>query len=81
MGGILADDMGLGKTLQTIAYIHATKPEKPALIVAPSTLVYNWQKEIEKFLPEAKYLLITGIKEAREDLIKQVDEYEFIITS
>lgn len=81
MGGILADDMGLGKTLQTIAYIHGAKPEKPALIVAPSTLIYNWQKELEKFLPDAKYLLINGVKETREELIKTISGYEFIITS
>lgn len=81
MGGILADDMGLGKTLQTIAYIHSIKPEKPTLIVAPSTLIYNWQKEIEKFIPSAKYLLVNGVKETREKLIKTIDGYEFVITS
>lgn len=81
MGGILADDMGLGKTLQTIAYIHSVKPQKPSLIVAPSTLIYNWQKEIEKFLPGAKYLLINGVKENREELIRKIPDYEFVITS
>ena len=81
MGGILADDMGLGKTLQTIAYIHSVKPCKPTLIVAPSTLIYNWQKEIEKFIPGAKYLLINGVKETREELIKTIPGYEFVITS
>ncbi len=81
MGGILADDMGLGKTLQTLCYIHSTKPDKPALIVAPSTLIYNWQKEIEQFIPAAKYLIINGAKEVREELIKSVNGYEFVITS
>ncbi len=81
MGGILADDMGLGKTLQTIAYIHGIKPEKPALIVAPATLVYNWQSEIERFTPDAKYLIISGNKETREELLKKVNEYEFVLTS
>lgn len=81
MGGILADDMGLGKTLQTIAYIHIVKPHKPALIVAPSTLIYNWEKEIEKFIPSAKYLLINGTKEERKALIDTVNDYEFVITS
>ena len=81
MGGILADDMGLGKTLQTIAYIHGIRPEKPTLIVAPGTLVYNWQREIEKFTPNASYIIINGNKEAREALLKDISRYEFVITS
>ncbi len=81
MGGILADDMGLGKTLQTLAYIHGLKPQMPALIVAPSTLIYNWQKEIEQFIPDAKFLIISGTKEVRAELIKSINEYEFVITS
>lgn len=81
MGGILADDMGLGKTLQVIAYVHGIKPDKPVLIVAPSTLTYNWLREIEKFTPDATVLLISGAKEHREELLKTVGNYEFIITS
>lgn len=81
MGGILADDMGLGKTLQTIAYIHGAKPNKPSLIIAPSTLVYNWQKEIERFFPGLKFIVITGNKEIREELIKNIGDYEMVITS
>ena len=81
MGGILADDMGLGKTLQTICYIHGEKPDKPSLIVAPSTLVYNWQKEIERFFPNIKFLVISGSKETRSELIKTINDFEFVITS
>lgn len=81
MGGILADDMGLGKTLQTIAYIHGIKPKKPALIVAPATLVYNWQNELERFTPNAKYLVISGSREVRDGLLKTINDYEFVITS
>ncbi|MGN0180934.1 MAG: SNF2-related protein [Candidatus Ornithomonoglobus sp.] len=81
MGGILADDMGLGKTLQVIAYIHGIKPDKPVLIVAPSTLIYNWQREIERFTPDADSIIISGPKESRAELIKNIDEYEFVITS
>lgn len=80
-GGILADDMGLGKTLQVIAYIHGIKPLKPVLIVAPSALTYNWQNEINKFTPDAKTLIIDGGKAERAELIKTVDDYEFVITS
>ena len=80
-GGILADDMGLGKTLQVIAYIHGEKPGKPALIVTPSALTYNWKSEISRFTPDAKSLIIDGTKEERAKLIKTVCDYEFIITS
>jgi superfamily II DNA or RNA helicase len=53
-GMLLADDMGLGKTLQTIcfiAYVVETYPAKIALIVCPTSLIYNWQNELDKFAP------------------------------
>jgi SNF2 family DNA or RNA helicase len=50
LGVCLADEMGLGKTLQAIALLRAMKdPQKPSLVVMPKTLLYNWQREIEKF--------------------------------
>lgn len=55
LGGILADEMGLGKTVQAIALILSSFSEsestKPALIVAPASLVYNWKNEFQKFAP------------------------------
>lgn len=64
VGGILADDMGLGKTLQTIAHIslekYAGRLDRPALIVAPTSLVQNWQREIEKFAPGLKVVALQG---------------------
>lgn len=53
MGGCLADDMGLGKTLQTITVLAGIYPAQPksTLIVVPRSLVFNWQKEIERFAP------------------------------
>ena len=80
-GGILADDMGLGKTLQVIAYIRGVCPDRPVLIVAPSALTYNWQSEINKFTPDASSIIIDGPKSVRDELIKTVDKYEFVITS
>ncbi|MEH6954438.1 DEAD/DEAH box helicase [Neobacillus drentensis] len=54
LGGLLADDMGLGKTVQVISfltYLYQSNQLTPVLIVAPKTLIDNWQKELEKFAP------------------------------
>ncbi|RYL23028.1 DEAD/DEAH box helicase [Acinetobacter piscicola] len=64
-GGILADDMGLGKTAQTLAHLLIEKQagrldERPALIIAPTSLMQNWRKEAEKFAPELKVLILQG---------------------
>jgi SNF2 family DNA or RNA helicase len=82
-GGILADDMGLGKTIQTLAHIMLAKEQgllnKPVLIVAPTSVIFNWIKEIEKFTPSLKALLIYG-----NDRLKWFDklaEYDVILTS
>ena len=58
LGGCLADDMGLGKTLQTITLlsaIYANKQERPSLIVMPRSLLFNWQKELQRFAPHLTY--------------------------
>ncbi len=62
-GGILADDMGLGKTVQTLAYFQIYKnryPESRFLVVCPTTLMYNWEKEIQKFTPELRHFIHHG---------------------
>lgn len=81
LGGILADDMGLGKTLQVIAFIMSVKPQLPALIVAPSSLTYNWLNEISRFAPSAKAKIIDRTKEEREKAIRELDGLDFVITS
>lgn len=69
-GGILADDMGLGKTLQTIAFLASRLAEgKKVLILAPSSLIYNWQEEFVKFYPEAWVCVVEGNKKQRHSLI------------
>ncbi len=80
-GGILADEMGLGKTLQTIAFLASEKGEKPSLVVAPTSLLYNWQSEIEKFAPELKVLVMSGSKKQREELMEEVNNSDIVITS
>ena len=67
LGSILADDMGLGKTLQTITFLLKLKEEnqlggknEPALAVLPTTLLSNWQREIEKFAPSLSFYIYHG---------------------
>lgn len=80
-GGILADEMGLGKTLETIAFIASEKGDKPSIVVAPTSLLYNWQSEIERFAPELKSLVMSGSKSQREELMEKVKESDIVITS
>ncbi|MEN2767166.1 DEAD/DEAH box helicase [Ornithinibacillus xuwenensis] len=70
LGGILADDMGLGKTLQSIAYIASEPSEYPHLIVAPSSVVYNWKNEFEKFTPSLTVAIMTGAPQERHEKFK-----------
>lgn len=79
-GGILADDMGLGKTLQTIAFLtgHLTK-EARVLILAPSSLIYNWQDEFKKFAPQLDVAVIYGHKQERENQLAQ--DHQIVVTS
>lgn len=81
--GILADDMGLGKTLQVIAVLQNAKnnKEKTSIVVCPSSLYLNWQKEIEKFSSNLTSLTIYGNARKRNELIKQISNYDVIITS
>jgi SNF2 family DNA or RNA helicase len=66
LNGILADDMGLGKTIQTLAHLLIEKQQgrlnKPVLIVAPTSVIFNWANEIENFTPELSYQVLHGSK-------------------
>ena len=69
-GGILADDMGLGKTLQTIAFLSSVATaDSKILILAPSSLIYNWKEEFEKFAPQMEVEVIYGLKASRDEVI------------
>jgi SNF2 family DNA or RNA helicase len=83
LGGILADDMGLGKTLQAIVAISQLlgKEGGQALIVCPTSLIYNWKEELHKFNPKLKPLVVDGIPQNRKKLIDSLSEYDVIITS
>jgi hypothetical protein len=81
-GGILADDMGLGKSIQIIAFIlsQRTKREHNTnLIVVPTSLIFNWVAEVEKFAPSIKVLIINGTTKAKD--IKLFDKYEIVLVS
>ncbi|MFL0198243.1 SNF2 helicase associated domain-containing protein [Clostridium sp. WILCCON 0269] len=84
-GGILADEMGLGKTLQAIAFIKSevegNDKELPSLVVCPTSLVYNWESEINKFESGLKCIVVSGSKEAREEQLKGIEEFDVVITS
>lgn len=58
--GMLCDDMGLGKTVQVLAFLSRLNNPKPVLIVMPMSLIFNWRKEIERFLPEKSVVLHHG---------------------
>lgn len=72
-GGILADEMGLGKSLQTISYIKLKQKENPDskfLIVVPTSLIYNWESEFQKFGKEISYQIVNDTKEKRSELVR-----------
>jgi superfamily II DNA or RNA helicase len=80
-GGCLADDMGLGKTLQTICFLAYNihhNPNSLNLIVCPSSLIYNWQQELQKFTPNIKAVVYHGATRSTELL---EDNIQVIITS
>lgn len=83
LGGCLADDMGLGKTLQTIAFLQHLKisnpKNEPSLIIAPTSLIFNWRNEIEKFCPSLKMLTFTGA--SRLENKDNFTKYDLIIST
>ena len=86
-GGILADDMGLGKTIQMLSIImdyvqNTPKTERRAsIVVSPSSLTLNWQNEAEKFTNNLQTLVINGTLAERKDKIKNIKDYDLVITS
>lgn len=67
-GACLADDMGLGKTLQSIALMLHRAEQGPSLVVAPKSLVLNWDKEIRKFAPSLHPVNLNSEKNKRESI-------------
>ncbi len=81
-GGILADDMGLGKTVQALTmlrYYKTTEGKLKALVVCPTTLIYNWQNEVKKFTPDLKYHIHHGSIRSRN--AEELLAHDIIITT
>ncbi|EJT5926353.1 DEAD/DEAH box helicase [Clostridium perfringens] len=68
-GGVLADDMGLGKTLQIIAFLLSQKKSK-SIVVVPTSVIYNWMDEFEKFAPSIRIGLVHGSKSKRDKVLR-----------
>lgn len=89
LGACLADDMGLGKTIQFITYLLHLKENEPrsagqapALLVCPTSVLGNWQKEISRFAPSVNVLLHYGARRSSGDEFRaQTEQVDIIITS
>lgn len=82
LNGILADDMGLGKTLQSIALLQHVKNEQgpmPSLIVAPTSVVFNWRNELARFAPDLNVVNLTGAD--RFEHYKKIKKADVVLTS
>jgi len=79
-GAILGDEMGLGKTIQAITFILSSLPSK-TLVVAPTSLIYNWSHEFEKFAPDVKFAVVNGPKEERKLQLDNLKDVDVIITT
>lgn len=78
-GAVLADDMGLGKTIQLISYLLLVKKKEPeagpALIICPTSVLGNWQRELERFAPSLKVYLHYGSSRLKgDDFAKGIDD-------
>lgn len=81
-GGVLADDMGLGKTLETIALFLLVKGEDKklsSLVVAPTSVVSNWEREINRFAPSLKVMVWHGSERKQQE--EELHTAEIVITS
>lgn len=83
LGGILADDMGLGKTAQTLAHLllekQAGRLDRPVLIVLPTSLIFNWANEVQRFAPALRVLKLQG--KARSEAFAQIPNHDLCLTT
>ncbi len=83
LAGILADDMGLGKTLQALAHLllekEAGRSNLPSLVIAPTSLVFNWRNEANRFTPELTVLMLHGPQ--RNNHFPNIADHDLVITT
>ena len=77
LGGVLADDMGLGKTVQALAALLADRGSGPSLVVAPTSVLHNWEAEAGRFAPELSLAILHGAGRDRVD----IESHDLLITS
>ncbi|MDZ7925411.1 MAG: DEAD/DEAH box helicase [Marinagarivorans sp.] len=82
-GACLADDMGLGKTLQALAVLLARASEGPCLVIAPTSVCFNWQQEALKFAPtlNIKFFSDSTTTEQRSELLNNLSAFDCVIIS
>jgi len=84
-GACLADDMGLGKTVQALALIQkewASNGRRPVLLVCPTSVIGNWQKEAARFAPDLPLLVHHGAKRAKRNaLVKAARKHALVVSS
>ncbi|WP_045214922.1 DEAD/DEAH box helicase [Desulfonatronovibrio magnus] len=81
-GGILADEMGLGKTVQTLTFIQLMKEKGakgPTLIIVPTSVLPNWEREAEKFVPNLSRLVIYGAR--RSSMFRKIKDSDLVMTT
>ena len=83
LGGILADDMGLGKTVQVLAHIDLQRSQgrltDPVLVVAPTSVIFNWQAEARSHAPSLRVLALTGLGRSRR--FADIGAHDVVLTS
>ena len=83
LGGILADDMGLGKTAQTLAFLLREKQqgrlERPALIILPTSLLFNWRREAAHITPALRILTLHGTE--RHEAFEHIADHDLVLTT
>ena len=84
LGGILADDMGLGKTAQALAHLWVEKQagrlEQPALVVAPTSLIFNWTNEARRVAPGLRVAALSDPAE-RGEVLAKLGEIDLLLCS
>ena len=74
INGILADEMGLGKTIELIGFLGYLREykqiERPFLIVAPKSVIFNWVRELKQWCPSISVVMLKATKDEREQILK-----------